>query len=382
MPARTVRLVLAVMPVLIGKIALAAVFPQPLPSEPTPNVATLPDRYPATWAFVDYSGSHFELRDVGSDAGGVKGGLPGREATASLLISHERPEIYLADTVWSRGTFGVRTDFIDIYDKRTLKVTGEILLPRRGLMSPQEGLFTFTDSQRMALVFNFTPGSSVTVVDLVGRKVLGRIDIPGCSLAYATGERSFTTLCQSGTAMTVRLDAHGKPVARSESAAFNSVDTDPLFTSSALIGGIRYFPTMLGNVRPIDLGGDVVKVLPEWSLVTPQDANAHWAPGGWQLSAGDGKRLLYVLMHPDAHEGTQKAPGTEVWAFDVTAKKRVARIRLVRPALSIAVTRTSEPMLLVQSASTLDVYDARTGAWLRALQLPGANSRMLIYPIH
>jgi methylamine dehydrogenase heavy chain len=380
MPA---RLSLLLATVLAANLAVAEEFPNPLPKEPIPNVATLPEHYPTTWAFLDYSGARFELRNVGSDAHEAKGNLPARESTAALLVSTQRPEIYLADTVWSRGSFGTRTDFIDIYDPKTLTLKGEIVLPGpRGLMSPREGTFSFTDSERMGLIFNFTPASAVTIVDLVGRKVLGKVDIPGCSLAYPTGERGFTALCQSGTALTVRLDAQGKVVGRSETTTFNALDTDPVFTSSALINKIRYFPTMQGNVRPLDLSGDDAKVLPAWSLVSPEEAAQHWAPGGWQVSATDEKRLFYVLMHPDAHEGTQKIAGPEVWVFDVTTRKRVSRLRLVRPGVSIAVTLNSEPMLLVQTTTGLDVYNAGTGAWLRTLQLPGLNTRMLIHPIH
>ena len=384
MHACATRLALVLVPVLFGQAAMGAEdYPEPLAKEPIPNVATLPERYPNTWAFLNYSGSRFELRNVGSDTHEAKGNLPARESTAALLISNQHFEIYLADTVWSRGNFGTRTDFIDVYDPKTLNLKGEIVLPtRRGLMSPREGTFTFTDSERLGLVFNFTPASAVTVVDLIGRKVLGKIDIPGCSLAYPTGERGFTALCQSGTALTVRLDAQGKVAGRSESAPFNALDADPLFTSSALINKVRYFPTMQGHVRPIDLAGDEAKVLPEWSLVSPDDASSHWAPGGWQLSASDEKRLLYVLMHPDAHEGSQKVPGPEVWVFDVTTQKRISRLRLVRPGVSIAVTLNAEPMLLVQTLTGLDVYSANTGAWLRTLQLPGLNTRMLIYPLH
>jgi hypothetical protein len=99
------------------------------------------------------------------------------------------------------------------------------------------------------------------------------------------------------------------------------------------------------------------------------------------VSATD-DRLLYVLMHPDAREGSQKIPSPEVWVFDVTAQKRVARVRLVRPGVSVAVTPAPEPMLLVQTQTGLDVYNASSGAWLRTLALPGLNTRMLIYPLH
>ena len=43
---------------------------------------------------------------------------------------------------------------------------GEIVLPgaKRGLIVPMQGMFAFADQERLALVFNFTPASSVTVV--------------------------------------------------------------------------------------------------------------------------------------------------------------------------------------------------------------------------
>src|SRR5260221_11469781 len=117
--------------------------------------------------------------------------------------------------------------------------TGDTVLPvtTRARPPPMEGLITFPDDQRMALVSDFTPASSVTVVDLVKRQVLGEVEIPGCSLVYPSGTRGFSTLCSSGTMLTVRLDANGAVVGRSESQAFNPLDTDPLFTSSTLVGG-------------------------------------------------------------------------------------------------------------------------------------------------
>src|SRR5450755_3105195 len=242
-----------------GAAAGAADYPTPLPADTIPKFEVLPARYPTTWTFLNYAGDRIELRNVGSDSRQVKGQLQAHDS-ATLLIADNRPEIYVADTVWSRGARGTRTDFITIYDKQTLEATGEIVLPgtKRALITAMEGLIAFTDEQRMALVFNFTPASSVTVVDLVKRKPLGEIEIPGCSLVYPSGTRGFSTLCSSGTLLNVRLDANGAVPGRSESKAFNPLDTDPLFTASTLVGGVRYFPSLHGRVQPIDMRGDDV----------------------------------------------------------------------------------------------------------------------------
>ena len=257
----------------------AAEFPTPLPAETIPKIETLPEHYPNTWSWLNYAGDRIELRNVGSDTREVKGQLQAHDS-ATILASTTRPEIYVADTVWSRGVRGTRTDFITVYDTKTLNPVGEIVLPgtKRALITAMEGLMAFTDEQRMALVFNFTPASSVTVVDLANRKPLGEIDIPGCSLVYPSGTRGFSTLCSSGTMLSIRLDANGAVAGRSETKAFNPLDTDPLFTSTSTVGGIRYFPSMQGRIQPVDMKGDEPKVLPDWSLVSPAEAAAHWRP--------------------------------------------------------------------------------------------------------
>ncbi|HEY5264808.1 MAG TPA: amine dehydrogenase large subunit [Steroidobacteraceae bacterium] len=359
-----------------------AEFPTPLPAEPIPKVATLPAKYPTTWAWLNYASDRMELRNVGSDSREVKAQLQAHDS-ATLLVPDKRPEVYVADTVWSRGSRGTRTDFITIYDTQTLNPVGEIVLPgaKRALITAMEGLFAFTDQQRMALVFNFTPASSVTVVDLVKRQVLGEVQIPGCSLVYPTGERGFSTLCASGTLLSVRLDANGAVSGRSESKTFNPLDTDPLFTASTLIGGVRYFPSLHGRVQPVDMRTDEVKILPDWPLVSAADAAGHWRPSGWQIVAGDEQKLLYVLMQPDAHEGTHKDPATEVWVYNVASKTRVKRLRLARPGSSISLTHGAEPLLLVQAGERLDVYGAHDGALVRSLDLPGFHTRMQIEPL-
>lgn len=362
--------------------APAADFPTPLPPETIPKVETLPAHYPTTWSFLNYAGDRIELRNVGSDTREVKGQLQAHDS-ATLLVSDKRPEIYVADTVWSRGVRGTRTDFITIYDTKTLNPIGEIVLPgtKRALITAMEGLSAFTDEQRMALVFNFTPASSVTVVDLIKRQPLGEVEIPGCSLVYPSGARGFSTLCASGTLLTVKLDANGAVASRSESKAFNPLDTDPLFTASTMLAGVRYFPSLGGRVQPIDMKGDDIKILADWPLVSGADAAAHWRPSGWQLIASDEQKLLYVLMQADAHEGTHKDPANEVWVFNAATKARVKRLRLVRPGSSIALTHAAEQLLLVQAGERLDVYDPQTGSLVRSLDLPGFHTRMQIEPV-
>src|SRR6202051_5302715 len=124
----------------MGAHAAATDFPTPLPADTIPKVETLPVHYPTTWSFLNYAGDRIELRNVGSDSREVKGQLQSHDS-ATLLVSDKRPEIYVADTVWSRGVRGTRTDFITIYDTKTFNPVGEIVLPgtKRALITAMEG---------------------------------------------------------------------------------------------------------------------------------------------------------------------------------------------------------------------------------------------------
>jgi methylamine dehydrogenase heavy chain len=376
------RLTMAVSLLATTRFAMAADtknFPTPLPGESIPKVMTLPAHYPKGWSFLAYANDKMELRNVGSDRGEIKGQLAAHES-ATLLVSTQRPEVYVADTVWSRGNRGVRTDYITAYDKQTLNPIGEIVLPgaKRALVVPMQGMFSFTDQERMALVFNFTPASSVTVVDLLRRKVLSEVPIPGCSLAYPTGTRGFSTLCGGGTLLSIRLNDKGAVSGRLESKAFNPLDTDPLFTNSALIAGVRYFPSLLGRVQPIDMRGEEASILPDWPLVSQEDAAMHWRPSGLQLIAGGDDGRLYVIMQPEGHEGSHKEPGTEVWIFDPATHSRIKRIRLVRPGTSLEVTHDREPLLLVAVAERLDVYELPGGSLVRSIGTSASRGGVLL----
>ncbi|MEO8466977.1 MAG: amine dehydrogenase large subunit [Gammaproteobacteria bacterium] len=366
-----------------GALAIAAHgqqrFPAPLTSDSPGKVQVLPMPYPQDWAFLVYAGSKMELIGVSGIGHELKAQLPAFNS-ATLLVGHFRPEIYVADTLWSRGNRGTRTDFITVFDKQTFQPLGEIVLPggKRGQIEPMQGMFAFTDEEKLALVFNFTPAASVTVVDLVQRKLLNEIEIPGCTLVYPTGVSGFSTLCASGTVLSVQLDAQGEVTSRAESKPFNRLDTDPLFTTSAVIRGVRYFPSFRGRVQPIDFHGVEPVVLPDWSLVSRDDAAERWQPSGQQLIAGADDGHLYVIMQSDAHEGTHKDPGSEVWVYDVGSRTRVKRIRLRQPAVTIETVAGNNPLLLVATENQLDVYDLPDGHFLRSFEVPIDNEGILI----
>jgi methylamine dehydrogenase heavy chain len=141
---------------------------------------------------------------------------------------------------------------------------------------------------------------------------------------------------------------------------------------------VRYFPTFRGHVQPIDLSTDDPQVLPDWALVSADDQKTNWRPSGLQVTAGGDDGRLYVLMQPDAHEGSHKEPGTEVWVFDPQSHERVGRLRLVRPGTSIEVTHDRSPLLLVAAAEQLDVYELPHGNLVRSLDAAAPRGGILM----
>jgi methylamine dehydrogenase heavy chain len=353
----------------------AAEYPEPLALEPIPAINTLPEKYPPSWVFVhDFNfnsiiDGRVAVIDVSSPNRNLKGQIPVAHF-GNFLASKTRPEVYASQSFYSKLTRGERSDYLTVYDTPNLAPIADIELPskKRGLAVSYPPVFQLIDSEKMALVWNFTPASSFYVVDLINRKVINEIETPGCSMAHSTGQRGFTTLCNDGGGVSFQLDADGKVLKQTVVKPFNDIDGDSLFMFMARVGDTSYFPTYTGNVLPVDFSKDVAKPGRKWSLVTTEERSAGWRPGGWQIIASDATGRLYVLMHAGGKEGSHKDPGTEVWVFDANTKRRVQRIALETPATTIEVTSAADPHLVTTPITGgLDVYSVSTGKRLQNL---------------
>lgn len=366
---------------LLASAALAELQP-----EPTGRIESLPEAWPAHWiiaadaAFFHMSDGKFIVLDADSDdpvarfKGFFNGGFIANFAQASV-----RPEIYIAETFRSRGSRGERTDVLTIVGKGTLAPVAEVVIPpKRSSNMPTAYNVQLVDDEKLALVYNFTPAQSISVVDVVARKFLGEIPIPGCALAFPMAGRAFASICSDATIMAVTIGNDGQPASSSRTAPFFDVDTDPLMEKPAIHDGVAYFPTFLGNVYPVDLKGKTPVVGDSWSMVGDEEGG--WRPGGIQVSAADSAGKLYFLMHPEGADGTHKDPGVEVWVFDGRSGRRTGRIALELPALSINVTRDDAPLLVATNVNMeVDVYDARSGQHLRTLGNFGQETPLTLW---
>lgn len=361
----------------LGGGGIATASPRPLAPEPIPAVRQLPSTLPRDWVMI---------HDV--NAGGVSDGrivvidlkVPevraqiGAAFLANFRYAPARRELYVAETFYSRGHRGSRTDVVSIYDTQTMAHIGEIALPpgKRGIFVPHADAFQLIHDDKWGLVFNFTPAASVSVVDLVGRKVLSEIEIPGCSLIYPLGGRNFGTLCGDGTLLSISLDEQGKLASSQSSAAFNNIDDDPMFMRPAMAGRTAWFATFRGKLQPIDLSGPVARAGAAFAIPMQPGGAPEWRPGGVQIVAADAAGRLYVLMNPNGDEGTHKDGGTEVWLIDPQTQALIRRIPLAIRALSIAVTQEAQPSLTVIGIDrALRVYNPETGTLTATLPVAG-----------
>ena len=341
------------LPLILALLASSA-FGQIQP-EPTGVIQTLPESYPAHWvllqdgAFFHMSNGKVIVVDADSDdpAGRIKG-MFNTSFIAQFYQARTKPEFYVVETFHSRGTRGERTDVLTIYDKTTLAPTGEVVIPPKRISGmPTNYHLQMVDDEKLALAYNFTPATSVSVVDMVNREFLSEIPIPGCSLVYPMAGRAFASLCTDGTMMSVHIAEDGSAAETAKTAVFFDANNDPLMEKPAMIEGVAYFPTFLGRVVPVDLTGSQPEVGEEWSLIGDEEGG--WRPGGLAVTATDSAGRMYVLMHPEGYEGSHKDPGVEVWVFDVEERRRVDRIALELPVISIGLTRDDEPLLIASN---------------------------------
>jgi len=354
--------------------------------------------------------------DAGQLRGTISSGTAGVGFVIFPLFAPDRHEIYLPETYYARGVRGKRTDVVTIYDARTLEPVQEIdIPPKRAEYFPGNAANALSDDARFLAIFNLTPVTSLSIVDVVARRFAAEVPTPGCSLVFAAGPRRFFMLCANGSALTVVLDDSGQPTSIRRGEPFFDPAADPLTEKAVRRGDTWLFVSFAGDIQPIDVRGDALAIGERWSLFDEADRVAEWRVGGAQhLAVHAASGRLYVLVHrggPDTH----KQPGTEVWVYDLATRRRVQRIETVNPLVSfisqqgglspagmlgrtgrwllgaalphtgidnILVTQDAHPVLIAAGAMppTVTVHDAMTGAVQREIPEVGLGISLLFAP--
>lgn len=344
-----------------------AAFAQLPPDNPVTR--TLPEPG-ANWAYIvdlAYPSAMIAKLDIiDGDSHKFLGQLSGG-MLSNFTLSPDHKELYLADTYYSRGTRGTRTDVVSIFDAKTLDFLAEVAIPpKRLLVVVKRDATGVTTDGRFLLVSNLTPATSVSVVDLKSRTFAGEIDTPGCTQVLASGPRHFISMCADGSLLSVDLDDTGKLAAEKQGRPFFDAQKDPVFDMPVLAGNHAWFVSFHGLAYDIDLSAADPKPAAPWKLIDDKDTAGKWRPGGWQMmSVAPKTGELFVLMHQGG-EWTHKQFGSEVWVFDTKTKKRTRRIKMKTPAYSIMASRADHPVLFAMALpeSRLETYSAADGKYL------------------
>jgi methylamine dehydrogenase heavy chain len=332
------------------------------------------------------------------------------------LVNAARGELYVASTYYSRRSHGERTDALVIYDARTLAPVGEVVLPpKKASNGGGTNLGAVLDDGRFAVVFNQTPANSVSVVDLVERRLVGEIATGGCALVYPAGPRRFGMLCLDGTALAIALDESGAEASRSASAKFFDAAKDPVTEKGVRLapgGGRWLFASFDGNAHEVDFAASPAPAVADaWPLFSDAERADGWRVGGRQhLAYHAASGRLYSLVH-QGEADSHKEPGPELWVYDVAARAKLRAIEvpnlsasalrdllelprggalewLLRAAVpnagadAVVVTQDAAPVLALTNsdAPVIAVLDASTGELVREISEPGLAIGLLVVP--
>ncbi|MEQ8485491.1 MAG: amine dehydrogenase large subunit [Pseudomonadales bacterium] len=330
-----------------------------------------------TWFFAKGIDGSANLFDAAT--GEMLGLLSLTPWTPAVLPNPRRGEIYAAETYYSRGVRGDRSDVLTVYAGDTLAPVHEIELPAKiAAVLPFRHYIALLDDDRHLAVFNMTPAQSVSIVDIETRRFVGEISTPGCALLLPSPDRAFLMLCGDGTLQLLRLDRSGQEAARLRSAPFFDVETDPVFDRPVAVPQGWLLASYEGNVFEVTVRGNDIVVGEPWSLLDDADREAGWRIGGAQLMAHHaGLDLMVVLAHVGEID-THEEPGTEAWVIDRQAQRRIARITLPGPTMGVHITPTADPLLVAaERGGPLHVYDLRSTRLLRSIAEPGVDALTL-----
>ncbi|MGR8949288.1 MAG: amine dehydrogenase large subunit [Gammaproteobacteria bacterium] len=352
----------------------------------TPTTRTLPKQPSPHWMWVSdlnfYSMEAGKAYLLDGDSGQVMGMLSTGYFFASAVHSSDHSLIYSPETYLSRGTRGERTDIIAVYDPQTLAPIDEIAIPAKRFSGvPVVGHTSLSADNKFMATFNFTPAQSVSIIDAPAKKFLGEVETPGCAQVFQAGNRAFNMICGDGTMLTLKLDDSGA-VTTSRSKQFFDPKSDMLDDKMDQIGTSWVFFSKSGKVHEVDMANGEPTFLPTWPLFTAQQLADNWRLGGYQYAAiHDATKELYVIVHR-GDEFSHKAPGVDVWVYDLERKKRVRMITLSHPATAIRVTQDNEPLLFTVDAehSGANVYHAKTGEHHLDIPEVGMNPLLMWAP--
>lgn len=376
------KLNLNIVPIVLSFIlTIKSLYPEIQPEPVT--VGELPPPHSKTVYMVDPIFPHViktKIYIIDGREGKLQGMLDAG-LTANIMVSHDQKFMYVFNTFYSKLVRGERSDYLTIYDMKTLNPIEDIPIPSKRMLSiPKMNSMGLSLNKEIMYYMNLTPATGVGFIDLKNRKHIGEISVPNCNQIFPHGEFEFTMICSNGSLLT--LDVKDlNDVKRSQTKPFFDVVNDPVFEHSAFDrkNGIVYFLSYDGLVYKTTLGSEP-KIEKPWSIVSEQDKKQGWRPGGWQVAdIHYDTGMMYVIMHRGP-KWSHKIPGDEIWVFDVKTQKRVQRIKTKIHAYSLRISQDKNPYLYTTTpeGGSLSIYNATNGKLIRVLEDVGTTPHTLV----
>lgn len=261
--------------------------------------------------------------------------------TVPLFPQRNTLEFYVPETHYSRGSRGERTDVVTFYDSKALAPTAEVVIPaKRAHNALPNANATLTDDEQFLAVFNMNPAQSLSIVDVKYRRFIEEIPTPGCSLAYAAGDRRIMMFCGDGTLLFVSLNPDGSLQDKQRTEKLFDPQKDPLAEKGIRVDQTWYFVSFDGYLYSIHvdqpLDNPTALFSQPWSLIDDEERKEQWRVGGRQFFAiHNGSQEAFVLMH-QGDVDTHKTGGTHLWKFNLSTHQKIGAHKLISPGFSFS----------------------------------------------
>ncbi|NLR40118.1 amine dehydrogenase large subunit [Novosphingobium sp. ERW19] len=358
-----------------------------VPEAEEPGVMTL-EPPKASWFYVrgGWGSAGSSIFDAGT---GKMVGMVNTSRDSDMAIDPAGKFYYVAETIWSKVNRGTRQDLVSVYDSKTLKLISEIPTPGRLIVGGFTTNFVLTDDGKTAYDYNFDPASSVNIIDMVKRKFVRAVELPGCAGMIPNPGVGFSSLCADGTIATVAIKGATQDITRTE--PFFDAAADPIFSNTVYDRKKKQvvMVSYTGLIRTASIGGKVEVSAPfsiqEAGGMKPADVkplDIAWYPGGMQpVALHRPSGTLWVLMHKGEY-WSHKEGAEEIWGVDLATKKLVKRIPVEGEPGNIQITQDDAAMIMVNSyKGKALVIDSKTGEVKHEIENAGGGLITVVEPM-
>ena len=285
-------------------------------------------------------------------------------------------------SVWSRVARGDRTDYVEVFDPKTLLPIADIELPDeawRFLIGTYQWMNALTPDNKHVLYYQFSPAPAVGVVNLEEKKFDRLLEVPDCYHIFPASPTVFYMNCRDGSL--ARVDFANGETNVTNTEVFHTEEelliNHPAYSSRT---GRLVWPTYTGKIYQMDLTAEAATFREPIEALTEEERADNWRPGGWQQTAYHRQSDRIYLLVDQRDEWRHKAPSRFVVVIDAATGERINKIELGRDIDSINVSQDAEPLLYALSAGTqtLHIHDAETGEELRSVKQLGHGPQVII----